>query len=328
MVQAQRGGAVYHEHCGSFVVINSHFLHNSAPGSNHDASGGAIYLLGSDSGVKIIQSTFTNNVANMEGGAVSIRGDYVYLVVRQSTFYNNTAIGGGTNLRGNSAASGGSITACNSQVSVEDVQDLQVRADPLNQVCTHYSGDIDRYDSSILQNYEMIEPIAPPISWQCDSFNIVPSADGDCPVELTGVPCFTLEDYYYNPSVAPNIYIELQDGNHNLDSGFGIEVFNTENFTMVSNGGTLDCSDVSEPASGQAVFDRHFRIQITDVHYVYIGKMTIINCQFVFERVNELVVEGGSFRGTRTTRPALSMATVPKAVVRQLNCSNYIHQMP
>ena len=494
VAQTQRGGAVYHEYCGSLIVTDSHFLNNSAPGTENDASGGAIYSLESD-GAELMQSTFTNNMANMEGGGVSIRGNYVYLVISQSTFFSNRAMGGGggaihygvhfgnvsimesdfsyntalycaiidvdgffqdsinftsssftynraiaempegditcirnatvfiinstlshnsaaqhagvfsidggivtivgssfinntaagdggvmytyyyptiysiygstfsqntagddggvlfvgradsevrvhnsiftdnnavdqggiiaivassvminrTNLRGNSAASGGSISACNSQVSVENVRDLQVRVDPLNLVCTYYSGDSDRYDISILWNYGMIESITPPASWQYDSFYIEPTQDSDCPVELTGIPCFTLEDYYYNPSVASNIYMELQPGNHSLDSGFRIEIFNTRNFTMVSNGSILDCNDT------------HNIILITDVGYVYIRTMTVINCQFFLERVNELVVEDGSFYGinTRHSLTALFMSTRTVATVRQLFCSNY-----
>ena len=189
-----------------------------------------------------------------------------------------------------------SISACNSQVSVENVRDLQVTSDPLNLVCTHYSGDIDRYDISILWNYEMIESITPPASWQCDSFRIQPTQDSDCPVELTGVPCFTLEDSYYNPSIASNIYMELQPGNHRLDSGFGIDVFNTENFTMVSNGGILDCSDIYERGD-RVLSEGQTRIMISYVSYVYIGPMTIINCFFIFNRGNQLVFEGGSFHG-------------------------------
>ena len=319
---------------GIVTIVESSFTNNSAAGD-----GGVMYTYYYPTIYNIYRSTFSQNKAGDDGGVLFVGRADSEVRVHNSIFTENTAMDQGgiiavvastvmvnrTNLRGNSAASGGSISACNCQVSVGDIQDLQVRADPLNQVCTHYSGDIDRHSLSILQDYGMIESITPPVSWQCDSFHIVPSPvpDGDCPVELTGVPCFTLEDYYYNPSVAPNIYIELQAGNHNLDSGFVIEVFHTENFTMVSNGGTLDCSDPFDP-DGRVVFDGHIRILVTHVRYVYIGQMNIINCQFVFERVNELVVEGGSFHGIVTTRPALSISTVTKAIVRQLFCSNYI----
>ena len=128
-----------------------------------------------------------------------------------------------------------SISACNSQVSVENVSDLHVRSNPLNPACTHYSGDIDRYDIPILQNYGMIESITPPASWQCDSFRILPSSDIDCPEELTGIPCFTLEDYYYNPSDAPNIYMELQPGSHTVN----IEGSTFYNNSAIMNGGVI-----------------------------------------------------------------------------------------
>lgn len=145
---------------------------------------------------------------------------------------------------------------------------------------------------------------------ECETIHIIPPG-GSCQGAPAGVRCLTLQEYFYSPSSSSNIYMELQLGYHSLDSGFRIEVFNTTNFTMVSNGGILDCNDT------------HNIILITDVSYVYIGTMTVINCQFFLEGVNKLVVEDGSFYGMNTSHSALFMSPRTVAIVRRLFCSKY-----
>ena len=316
---------------GIVTIVESSFINNSAGGD-----GGVMYTYYYPTIYSIYGSTFSQNTAGDDGGVLFVGRADSEVRIYNSLFTDNNAIDRGgiitivagtvminrTNLLGNTATSGGIISACNSRISVENARDLQMRVDPVSPICMYYSGDVDRYDLSIPQNYGMIESITPPVSWQCDSFRIEPIPVNDCPVELTGVPCITLEDYYYNPSVASNIYIELQPGNHSLLRGFGIAVFNIDNFTMVSNGGILDCSE-QFLGSGPVFGDGHFRISIIDSRHVYIGPITVIDCHSYIERVEEFVVEGGSFHGTRTTRRAIALLSVSNAIIRGWSCSGY-----
>ena len=308
---------------GIVTIIESSFVNNSAAGD-----GGVLYTYFYPTIYDIYGSTFSQNTAGDDGGVIFVGRADSEVRVQDSIFMENDAADRGgiasivtstltmstTNLMGNTATFGGIISACNSQVSVEDVIDLRVQSGP---DCTHYSGDTNRHDLSIPRNYDEIlnQPITPPISWQCDSFRIMPAPNNmhSCLVELTGIPCITLVDYINNPSIASNIYIELEAGIHRILSEFQLRIFNTANFTMVSNGATLDCS--------QSNGDHH--ITITDTSYVYLGDITIIDCQGYVARVDEFVVEGGSSRGVSTSRPALAMEVISDAVFRNWSCSDY-----
>ena len=54
--------------------------------------------------------------------------------------------------------------------------------------------------------------------------------------------------------------------------------------------------------------------------------MTAIDCQSYLLRVNEVVIEGGSFNAiSGRTRPAISLSNVTNAMIREWSCSNYSH---
>ena len=80
---------------------------------------------------------------------------------------------------------------------------------------------------------------------------------------------------------------------------------------MVSNGGILNCSE-----NGRG--DGHNHIYIRDTRYVYIGTMSVIDCQSYFLCVNEVVIGGGSFNAVRDrTRSAITLSNVSHAIIRE-----------
>ena len=166
---------------------------------------------------------------------------------------------------------------------------------------------------------DWIEAVASPFftAWalqeaECETIHIIPPG-GSCQGAPTGVRCLTLQQYFNSLSSSSNIFIELQPGNHSLEigSGHGLEVSNADNFTMVSNGGILNCSE-----NGRG--DGHNHIYIRDTRYVYIGTMSVIDCQSYFLCVNEVVIGGGSFNAVRDrTRSAITLSNVSHAIIRE-----------
>jgi predicted outer membrane repeat protein len=87
------GGALYMRD-GNLTIINSTFSNNQAATLGPDTGGGAIYVLGSKSGVVIVNSKFMDNKAS-NGGAVA--GLFAQIEIYNSLFQNNTATGNGAN---------------------------------------------------------------------------------------------------------------------------------------------------------------------------------------------------------------------------------------
>lgn len=87
------GGALFMRD-GNLTIINSTFSNNQAALLGPDTGGGAIYVLGSKSGIIIANSIFANNKAS-NGGAVA--GLFAQLEIYNSSFQNNTATGNGAN---------------------------------------------------------------------------------------------------------------------------------------------------------------------------------------------------------------------------------------
>jgi len=83
------GGALYMRD-GNLTVIDSIFMNNQGAPLGPDTGGGAIYVVGSKSGVFIVGSTFANNTAS-NGGAVGCL--FAELNVYNSLFINNQATG-------------------------------------------------------------------------------------------------------------------------------------------------------------------------------------------------------------------------------------------
>ena len=80
----------------------------------------------------------------------------------------------------------------------------------------------------------------------CSEITILQSATSDCPRELTGEICLTLEQFVSNPSYSQSseIVLSMQSGRHDLSTDFLISS-NTRNFTMRSAGATIACDTSS-----------------------------------------------------------------------------------
>jgi hypothetical protein len=87
------GGALYMRD-GNLTVIDSIFMNNQAAPLGPDTGGGAIYVVGSKTGVLIVGSTFSNNSASNAGAVGCL---FAELDVYNSLFTNNTATGNGAN---------------------------------------------------------------------------------------------------------------------------------------------------------------------------------------------------------------------------------------
>jgi hypothetical protein len=87
------GGALYMRD-GNLTIIDCTFSNNQGAPSGPDTGGGAIYLLGSKSGVIIEGSVFTNNKASNAG---AVGGLFAELAIYNSRFQDNVATGSGAN---------------------------------------------------------------------------------------------------------------------------------------------------------------------------------------------------------------------------------------
>lgn len=87
------GGAIYMRD-GNLTVINCTFSNNQAALLGPDTGGGAIYIVGSKSGLIIANSIFTNNRASNAG---AVGGLFAQLAIYNSLFQDNTATGNGAN---------------------------------------------------------------------------------------------------------------------------------------------------------------------------------------------------------------------------------------
>ena len=104
------------------LVNHSSFINNRA-----GDDGGAMYVSILGSHVKISTSTASFNEAVRRGGVIFIAGSS--LEVNQTNFINN------------SADLGEVISACNSEVILSD--QLSSTIDPVQEVCTHYDGNVN-----------------------------------------------------------------------------------------------------------------------------------------------------------------------------------------
>ena len=102
----------------------------------------------------------------------------------------------------------------------------------------------------------------------CVRFIIVPSVDTPCPGEFTGEPCITLQQYIANPSRS-DITLELQSGNHQLDSQLAASGINS--FTMsTTTSASVTCS--------QQLQGNSFRwLSLNRLQNVYISGITFLS---------------------------------------------------
>ena len=88
-----QGGAIYMRD-GNLTIINSTFHNNQAALLGPDTGGGAVYILGSKSGLIIANSVFTSNKGSNAG---AVGGLFATLAIYNSLFQNNVATGNGAN---------------------------------------------------------------------------------------------------------------------------------------------------------------------------------------------------------------------------------------
>jgi hypothetical protein len=87
------GGALYMRD-GNLTIIDCTFSNNQGAPAGPDTGGGAVYVLGSKSGVVIVGSVFTNNRASNAG---AVGGLFAELAIYDSRFQDNVATGSGAN---------------------------------------------------------------------------------------------------------------------------------------------------------------------------------------------------------------------------------------
>ena len=132
----------------------------------------------------------------------------------------------------------------------------------------------------------------------CERFNIVPSLDSPCPGELTGEPCLTLEEYVANPSLRSDITLELQPGNHHLDSQ--LSVSNISNFTIKANtSATVSCSQ-------GFYFNR--------LQQVHVSQITFTRCRMTLQYIANAMFEKNSFTNGNTCNSGNVNLPLPNGV--------------
>ena len=103
-------------------------------------------------------------------------------------------------------------------------------------------------------------------SAECIKFHIVTSLRSDCPGELAGEPCLTLQQYVSYPSHNSNITLEFEWGNHSLKSLFatsGGAYFGL----MATTNATINCNGLSSTY-----------IRFSSTTNVYIKGISFIRC--------------------------------------------------
>ena len=100
---------------------------------------------------------------------------------------------------------------------------------------------------------------------------VVPSPESACPGEFTGEPCLTLQQYVANPSLSSDITLELQPGNHQLQTQ--LSAANINSFTIRA---TTEAS-VSCTSEGRFYFEHLQHIDIRDI--------TLDNCRMELQTV-------------------------------------------
>ena len=113
----------------------------------------------------------------------------------------------------------------------------------------------------------------------CERIYVIPSLDSACPGELTGEPCFTLDEYVANPSLSSNIALKLWPGIHHLNSQ--LSVSNISSFVMSANtSATVVCSQ------------EYYFSQLQQVH---VSRITFIGCRMTLRHVTNVTFEKNTF---------------------------------
>ena len=103
-----------------------------------------------------------------------------------------------------------------------------------------------------------------------------------CSCPVSGGTCYTLQEYASNPMLISNLTLELQPGNHSLNTTLSLTA-SVVNFTMVSINGTVVCS--LSPTRGSITFERVQTVRI-------VGQLNFVDCYTRVRTANNLTVEG------------------------------------
>ena len=105
----------------------------------------------------------------------------------------------------------------------------------------------------------------------CIKFHILLSLNSQCPGELAGDPCLTLQQYVSYPSQSPNITLEFEPGNHKLTSSF--QVSGVVYFGLIAPANaTIECSVQS---SVQVTFSSVTNVDIKGMTFLRCGQVNL-----------------------------------------------------
>ena len=146
----------------------------------------------------------------------------------------------------------------------------------------------------------------------CERFSIYTSPEILCPGELAGEPCLSLQQYVDNPSLSSDIALELQFGNHRLDSQ--LSVLNINTFAMTANtSATVTCNQqLSEPF----YFDR--------LQQIHVSGITLVGCRIELHSITNTTFERNSFMDRTSSGAALLVQNSQSVVIRSCTFSNNI----
>ena len=101
-------------------------------------------------------------------------------------------------------------------------------------------------------------------------FHIVTSLRSDCPGELAGEPCLTLQQYVSYPSRNSNVTLEFERGNHSLKSSFTISGGTYFGLTAATNA-TINCDGLTSTYSVR--FSGTTNVDINGVSFIRCGRV-------------------------------------------------------
>ena len=146
----------------------------------------------------------------------------------------------------------------------------------------------------------------------CETFYILSTPDDSCPASSESDQCYTLQQYADSPIIGSDsdITLELQPGNHNLNSPLTLTIMNNvANFSMTSTNGSITCNSENKNTGG--------RFSFSGVQNVYIGQLTFINCyNNKIEDMKHFVTEDSTFLGGNS-RAWIFLNNIANIIVRR-----------
>ena len=121
----------------------------------------------------------------------------------------------------------------------------------------------------------------------CDTLYIIPNTGDASSCPASAGRCYTLQEYASNPTFASNLTLELQPGNHSLNTTLSLTT-SVVNFTMVSINGVIVCS--RSPTRGSITFEGVQNVRI-------VGQQNFVDCYTRVRTANNLTVEGSMYQG-------------------------------